>query len=106
MSDHDFTYKWGEEVRETILSSWPYLSDYMTKIEFYVYAFDMIQINDENSIKKMVKDLLDANPLMVDKAKKNPKLQGWFAGQLLKENKNLNPPLIAKIIRDIFEEIK
>ena len=51
----DFTYKWGEEVRTAILEAFPYVYEGREPnfIEYLVYAFDMIQINDEKEISSL-----------------------------------------------------
>lgn len=102
----DFTYKWGEDVRTGILDAWHYLhpiKDSRDSIEFLIYAFDMVQVNDESTIVDLVKEVIASNPEMVEKAKKNPKLAGWFAGQVLKKNNTVNPASVTKIIKQELE---
>ncbi|VDS09744.1 Aspartyl/glutamyl-tRNA(Asn/Gln) amidotransferase subunit B [Paracoccus haematequi] len=44
----------------------------------------MKQVTDLGAIEKAVDDIIAANPAQVEKAKANPKLAGWFVGQVLK----------------------
>ncbi|WEF23600.1 Asp-tRNA(Asn)/Glu-tRNA(Gln) amidotransferase subunit GatB [Paracoccus sp. S3-43] len=44
----------------------------------------MKQVTDLGAIEKAVDDIIAANPAQVEKARANPKLAGWFVGQVLK----------------------
>ncbi|MGB7260633.1 MAG: Asp-tRNA(Asn)/Glu-tRNA(Gln) amidotransferase subunit GatB [Albidovulum sp.] len=44
----------------------------------------MKQVTDTGAIEKAVDEVIAANPDQVEKAKANPKLAGWFVGQVLK----------------------
>jgi aspartyl-tRNA(Asn)/glutamyl-tRNA(Gln) amidotransferase subunit B len=44
----------------------------------------MRQVTDLGAIEKAVDDIIAANPAQVEKARANPKLAGWFVGQVLK----------------------
>jgi aspartyl-tRNA(Asn)/glutamyl-tRNA(Gln) amidotransferase subunit B len=44
----------------------------------------MKQVTDTGAIEKAVDDIIAANPSQVEKAKQNPKLAGWFVGQVMK----------------------
>ncbi len=44
----------------------------------------MKQVTDLGAIEKAVDEIIAANPGQVEKAKQNPKLAGWFVGQVLK----------------------
>lgn len=104
----DFSYKWGEDVREAILASWHYLypvKESRDSMEFIIWAFDMVQKNDEGAMVVLVDEVIAANPQMVEKAKKNRKLEGWFAGQILKNDNTLNPRKLAEVITSRFNEI-
>ncbi|MCB2111337.1 MAG: Asp-tRNA(Asn)/Glu-tRNA(Gln) amidotransferase subunit GatB [Defluviimonas sp.] len=44
----------------------------------------MQQVTDTGAIEAAVDDVIAANPDQVEKARQNPKLAGWFVGQVLK----------------------
>jgi len=44
----------------------------------------MKQVTDTGAIEKAVDEIIAANPEQVEKAKANPKLAGWFTGQVIK----------------------
>ncbi len=44
----------------------------------------MKQVTDTGEIEAAVDEIIAANPAQVEKAKANPKLAGWFTGQVLK----------------------
>jgi aspartyl-tRNA(Asn)/glutamyl-tRNA(Gln) amidotransferase subunit B len=47
-------------------------------------ARGMKQVTDTGAIEKAVDEIIAANPDQVAKAKANPKLAGWFTGQVIK----------------------
>ena len=44
----------------------------------------MKQVTDAGAIETAVDEIIAANPAQVEKAKQNPKLAGWFVGQVMK----------------------
>jgi aspartyl-tRNA(Asn)/glutamyl-tRNA(Gln) amidotransferase subunit B len=44
----------------------------------------MRQVTDTGAIEAAVDEVIAANPAQVEKAKANPKLAGWFVGQVMK----------------------
>ena len=44
----------------------------------------MKQVTDTGAIEAAVDEVIAANPAQVEKAKANPKLAGWFVGQVMK----------------------
>ena len=59
------------------------------------------QVTDTGAIEAMVQEALDANPAQVEKAKDNPKLLGFFVGQVMKASGGkANPGAVNKILRD------
>jgi aspartyl-tRNA(Asn)/glutamyl-tRNA(Gln) amidotransferase subunit B len=44
----------------------------------------MKQVTDTGAIEAAVDEVIAANPAQVEKAKQNPKLAGWFVGQVMK----------------------
>ena len=59
------------------------------------------QVTDTGAIEAMVQEALDANPAQVEKAKQNPKLLGFFVGQVMKASGGkANPQAVNKILRD------
>ena len=59
------------------------------------------QVQDTSLIEKIVDDVIVANPEQVDKVKSNPKLIGWFVGQVMKKSEGKADP---KIINQIVNE--
>jgi aspartyl-tRNA(Asn)/glutamyl-tRNA(Gln) amidotransferase subunit B len=49
-----------------------------------VEARGMKQVTDTGAIEAAVDEIIAANPAQVEKAKQNPKLAGWFVGQVMK----------------------
>jgi aspartyl-tRNA(Asn)/glutamyl-tRNA(Gln) amidotransferase subunit B len=47
-------------------------------------ANGMKQVTDTGAIEAAVDDIIAANPAQVEKAQANPKLAGWFVGQVIK----------------------
>ena len=47
-------------------------------------ARGMKQVNDAGAIDAALDKIIAANPAQVEKAKENPKLKGWFVGQVMK----------------------
>ena len=44
----------------------------------------MEQVTDTGAIEAAVDEIIAANPAQVEKAQANPKLAGWFVGQVMK----------------------
>jgi len=58
------------------------------------------QVTDMGAIEKLVDDALAANPAQVEKAKENPKLLGFFVGQVMKASQGkANPQAVNEILR-------
>ncbi len=59
----------------------------------------MKQVTDTGAIEAAVDKIIAANPAQVAKAKQNPKLAGWFVGQVMKAtNGKANPKAVNEII--------
>lgn len=59
----------------------------------------MKQVTDTGAIEAAVDDIIAANPDQVEKAKQNPKLAGWFVGQVMKATGGkANPKAVNQII--------
>lgn len=64
-----------------------------------VVARGMKQVTDMGAIEAAVDDIIAANPDQVEKAKLNPKLAGWFVGQVMKATGGkANPKAVNQII--------
>ena len=64
-----------------------------------VEARGMKQVTDTGAIEKAVDDIIAANPDQVGKAKANPKLAGWFVGQVMKATGGkANPKAVNDIV--------
>ncbi|MFD1914324.1 Asp-tRNA(Asn)/Glu-tRNA(Gln) amidotransferase subunit GatB [Halodurantibacterium flavum] len=59
----------------------------------------MKQVTDTGAIEAAVDEIIAANPAQVEKAKANPKLAGWFVGQVLKATGGkANPALVNELV--------
>jgi len=64
-----------------------------------VDARGMKQVTDTGAIETAVDEIMAANPDQVEKAKLNPKLAGWFVGQVMKATGGkANPKAVNQII--------
>ncbi|HMM08004.1 MAG TPA: Asp-tRNA(Asn)/Glu-tRNA(Gln) amidotransferase subunit GatB [Paracoccus solventivorans] len=60
-------------------------------------ARGMKQVTDLGAIESAVDEIIAANPAQVEKARANPKLAGWFVGQVLKATGGkANPPGVSE----------
>jgi len=59
----------------------------------------MKQVTDTGAIESAVDEIIKANPAQVEKAKANPKLAGWFVGQVMKATGGkANPKAVNEIV--------
>ncbi|WP_298430920.1 Asp-tRNA(Asn)/Glu-tRNA(Gln) amidotransferase subunit GatB [uncultured Jannaschia sp.] len=59
----------------------------------------MKQVTDTGAIEAAVDEIIAANPAQVEKAKANPKLAGWFVGQVMKATGGkANPAAVNQIV--------
>jgi len=64
-----------------------------------VEARGMKQVTDTGAIEVAVDEIIAANPAQVEKAKANPKLAGWFVGQVMKATGGkANPKAVNEIV--------
>jgi aspartyl-tRNA(Asn)/glutamyl-tRNA(Gln) amidotransferase subunit B len=62
-------------------------------------ARGMKQVTDTGAIEAAVDEIIAANPAQVEKAKANPKLAGWFTGQVIKASGGkANPALVNELV--------
>ena len=59
------------------------------------------QVQDTSLIEQIVSEVIKENPTQVDKVKGNPKLVGWFVGQVMKKSQGkADPKIINKIVNE------
>ncbi len=59
----------------------------------------MKQVTDTGAIETAVDEIIAANPAQVEKAKQNPKLAGWFVGQVMKATGGkANPAAVNQMV--------
>ncbi|SHF37775.1 aspartyl/glutamyl-tRNA(Asn/Gln) amidotransferase subunit B [Loktanella atrilutea] len=59
----------------------------------------MKQVTDTGAIEAAVDEIIAANPAQVEKAKANPKLAGWFVGQVMKSTGGkANPATVNALV--------
>ncbi len=64
-----------------------------------VEARGMKQVTDTGAIEAAVDEIIAANPDQVAKAKENPKLAGWFVGQVMKATGGkANPKAVNQLV--------
>jgi aspartyl-tRNA(Asn)/glutamyl-tRNA(Gln) amidotransferase subunit B len=65
-----------------------------------IAAKGLKQISDAGEIERIVAEIVAANPGQVEKAKANPKLVGWFVGQVMKATGGqANPQVVNEVLR-------
>jgi aspartyl-tRNA(Asn)/glutamyl-tRNA(Gln) amidotransferase subunit B len=65
-----------------------------------VKARGMEQVTDLSAIEKVVDEIIAANPDKVEQARANPKLIGWFIGQVMKASGGkANPQAVNDLLR-------
>ncbi|MEM9441665.1 MAG: Asp-tRNA(Asn)/Glu-tRNA(Gln) amidotransferase subunit GatB [Pseudomonadota bacterium] len=58
------------------------------------------QISDTGAIEQIIAEIIETNPAQVEKAKENPKLIGWFVGQVMQKTKGqANPQMVNELLR-------
>jgi aspartyl-tRNA(Asn)/glutamyl-tRNA(Gln) amidotransferase subunit B len=61
----------------------------------------MKQVTDTGAIEAAVDQIIAENPAQVEKAKQNPKLAGWFVGQVMKATGGkANPAVVNQLVMD------
>jgi len=66
-----------------------------------VEARGMIQVTDTAAIEAAVDQVIADNPAQVEKAKQNPKLAGWFVGQVMKATGGkANPKAVNALVAE------
>ena len=66
-----------------------------------VAAEGLRQVTDTGAIEAALDDIIAANPAQVEKAKGNPKLAGWFVGQVMKATGGTaNPKTVNRIVTE------
>jgi len=64
-----------------------------------VEARGMRQVTDTGAIEAAVDEVIAANPAQVEKARANPKLAGWFVGQVMKATGGkANPKAVNELV--------
>jgi aspartyl-tRNA(Asn)/glutamyl-tRNA(Gln) amidotransferase subunit B len=64
-----------------------------------VAARGMRQVTDTGAIAAAVDEIIAANPAQVEKARANPKLAGWFVGQVMKATGGkANPAIVNELV--------
>ena len=65
----------------------------------------MKQVTDTGAIEKAVLEIIKSNPDQVEKAKLNPKLVGWFVGQVMKvTGGKANPKTVLNAKQRVLEK--
>ncbi len=61
----------------------------------------LTQVTDTGAIEAAVAQIINDNPAQVEKARQNPKLAGWFVGQVMKATGGkANPKAVNQIVSD------
>ena len=64
-----------------------------------VEARGMKQVTDTGAIEAALDEIIATNPAQVEKAKENPKLAGWFVGQVMKATGGkANPKAVNELV--------
>jgi len=63
------------------------------------------QISDTGELERIADEIIAANPGQVETYKKNPKVIGWFVGQVMKATKGqANPQLVNQVLKAKLDE--
>jgi aspartyl-tRNA(Asn)/glutamyl-tRNA(Gln) amidotransferase subunit B len=63
------------------------------------------QISDAGTIEQIADEIIAANPDQVEKLKGNPKVFGWFVGQVMKATQGqANPQLVNQVLKQKLEQ--
>jgi len=59
----------------------------------------MKQVTDQGHIEKLVDEIINENPHQVEKVASNPKILGWFVGQVMKASDGkANPKVTNELV--------
>ena len=65
---------------------------------------NMLQLSDTSEIKAAVESVISQNPTQVEKLNTNPKLLGWFVGQVMKLTEGkANPQKVNELLKEILK---
>ena len=71
-----------------------------------VDARGMKQVTDTGAIEAAVDQIIAENPAQVEKAKQNPKLAGWFVGQVMKASRGTaNPQQVNGLLKEKLDAL-
>lgn len=64
------------------------------------------KISDEASIIKMIQDILNSQPQLIEQSRSNPNVINYILGLIMKETRGrVNPQIALKLIKESLEEI-
>ena len=73
--------------------------DEVGRLKEIVETEGMKQVTDTGAIEAALDEIIAANPAQVEKAKVNPKLAGWFVGQVMKATGGkANPKAVNQLV--------
>lgn len=77
------------------------IKDMSKSVDELIEALGLEQINDNEAILKIIKDILDNNKDKVEEYKNGKdKLFGFFVGQIMKNAKGVNPVVVNQLLKD------
>ena len=69
-----------------------------------IEAQGLKQVSDEGELSALVAQIIAANPQQASQAKENPRLTGWFVGQVMKATGGqANPALVNKLLAEALK---
>ena len=69
-----------------------------------IEAQGLKQVSDEDELSAVVAQIIAANPQQASQAKENPRLTGWFVGQVMKATGGqANPALVNKLLAEALK---
>lgn len=69
-----------------------------------IKAQGLKQVSDEGALSAVVAQIIAANPQQASQAKENPRLTGWFVGQVMKATGGqANPALVNKLLAEALK---
>ena len=70
-----------------------------------IETLEIEKISDEDSIMKIIQDILNSQPQLIEQSKNNPNVKNYVLGLVMKETRGrVNPQIALKLIKDSLEK--
>ncbi|GBD42365.1 Aspartyl/glutamyl-tRNA(Asn/Gln) amidotransferase subunit B [bacterium HR39] len=66
----------------------------------------LVQVTDAAALEPVVEEVIPANPKQIENYRKNPKVIGWFVGQVMRATGGrANPQLVKELLEKKLDEV-